>query len=406
MSLILFDIPEIVQQLKPFTFTRPISQIRIGILTLAERWEKLLNTEAQVFSVDELIPVWKRPVSQNGLWINASWIPGEEDARKVAQLEPGSGLTFSGQLLAYHSLSGLEFEAESFQISRFPNLTEVENIRFLTRPWEIFSWNGSILRFDYQLITRNRASNPLTDPHTIVYGKENMFLEEGVNIKAAIINAEDGPVYLGKNVQIQEGSIIKGPFALLDDSVVNMGAKIRPDTTVGPGCKVGGEINNAVFFGFSNKAHDGFLGNSVIGEWCNLGADSNNSNLKNNYGEVKVFGYREQKVIGTGLQFCGLMMGDHSKSSINSMFNTGTVVGVGCNIFDGGFPPKHVQSFSWGGTREGFEMYQFDKFLEAETRVLSRRKKTFTEGQIQILRNLYELKKNFQEVRGNPLMLR
>ncbi len=214
-------------------------------------------------------------------------------------------------------------------------------------------------------------------------------MEEGVDIKAAIINAEDGPVYIGKNVQIQEGSMLKGPIALLDHSVVNMGAKIRPDTTIGPFCKVGGEINNCVFFGFSNKAHDGFLGNSVIGEWCNLGADTNNSNLKNNYSEVKVYSYNDQKMIGTGLQFCGLLMGDHSKTSINTMLNTGTVIGVGCNIFDGGFPPKHIIAFSWGGSRDGFEVFRFEKFLEAETKVFARRKQVISGDYIALLSDLY-----------------
>jgi len=190
---------------------------------------------------------------------------------------------------------------------------------------------------------------------------------------------------------------------LLNNSVVNMGAKIRPDTTVGPYCKVGGEISNAVFFGYSNKAHDGFLGNSVIGEWCNLGASTNNSNLKNNYSEVKVYSYDSQKMVSTGLQFCGLLMGDHSKTSINSMFNTGTVVGIGCNIFDGGFPPKHVISFSWGGGREGFEMYQFDKFIEAEKRVFARRNLEMSLAYINVLRILHLEKEKFFKMHANPL---
>jgi UDP-N-acetylglucosamine diphosphorylase/glucosamine-1-phosphate N-acetyltransferase len=405
MNLILFDIPEIALQLRPFTFTRPISEIRVGIFTQKERWEKLLSAEAQIFTSEDLQPVWPRPTSYQGLWVNSAWIPNQEDLNLLQSLSPGKGLKFNGLLLAFHSEEGKEFGAESFQAHRFQKLHSLSEAKVLSRPWEIFSWNGKVLREDFQLITQGRTSLAVSDPHTVVYGKENLFLEEGVDIKAAIINAEDGPVYLGKNVQIQEGSILKGPFAILEGSVVNMGAKIRPDTTVGPFCKVGGEINNAVFFGYSNKAHDGFLGNSVIGEWCNLGADSNNSNLKNNYGEVKIYSYAEQKMIGTGLQFCGLIMGDHSKSSINSMFNTGTVIGVGCNIFDGGFPPKHIQSFSWGGKAEGFEMYQFEKFIEAESRVLARRKKTFTPGQVQVLRNLYEYKKNLYELRGNPLLL-
>jgi UDP-N-acetylglucosamine diphosphorylase/glucosamine-1-phosphate N-acetyltransferase len=389
MDLILFDFPEVAEQLQPFTFTRPVSHIRTGILTQRERWELLMGTGSKVFASKDLTPVWPRPESGYGLWVNASWIPAPGDADRVAALKPGSGLESHGRLLAYHVSEQDEFDPVSAEIEHLSNLTTLNEVRYLSRPWEIFSWNGALIRFDFQIITKNRLSKELPDSHTIVYGRENIFIEEGVKIKAAIINAEGGPVYIGKNAEIQEGSIIRGPFALLEGSVVNMGAKIRPDTTVGPGCKVGGEISNAVFFGFANKAHDGFLGNSVIGEWCNLGADSNNSNLKNNYGEVKIYGFREKEMIGTGLQFCGLMMGDHSKCGINTMFNTGTVTGVGCNIFDAGFPPKQIQNFSWGGASEGFEIYRFDKFLEAETRVLSRRNKTFSEGQIEILKQLH-----------------
>lgn len=389
MDLILFDIPEIAEQLKPFTFTRPVSYIRCGILTQRERWEKRLQTSASVYTSAALHPVWPKPESLKGLWVNASWMPAPEDADRLRNLKPGSGLEWNGLLLAYHSVSGQEFEAGSFDIRGFVNLSSLKDVRFLSRPWEIFSWNGALIRSDYQLITQNRRSLELSDPHTALYGRENIFIEEGVKIKAAVINAEDGPVYLGKNAEIQEGSLIRGPFALLEGSVLNMGAKIRPDTTVGPGCKVGGEVSNSVFFGYANKAHDGFLGNSVIGEWCNLGADSNNSNLKNNYGEVKVYGYRENGMIGTGLQFCGLMMGDHSKCGINTMFNTGTVTGVGCNIYDSGFPPRHIPNFSWGSAGNGFETYRFDKFLETEIRVLSRRNKTFSEGQIEILKRLH-----------------
>jgi UDP-N-acetylglucosamine diphosphorylase/glucosamine-1-phosphate N-acetyltransferase len=269
------------------------------------------------------------------------------------------------------------------------SVQEFPDAQVISMPWHIFSFNGKVLRNDFEICTKGRVSEELTDPFTVVYGNHQLFLEEGVDIKAAVINASEGPVYIGKNAQIQEGSVIKGPFALLDNSVVNMGAKIRPDTTIGPFCKVGGEINNSVLFGYSNKAHDGFLGNSVLGEWCNLGADTNTSNLKNNYAEVKIWSYVEEEMIPTGLQFCGLLMGDHSKSGINTMFNTGTVVGPGCNIFDGGFPPTHLPAFTWGGVRTGFEMYRFDKFLEAESRVYARRNKKITEEYENLLRHLF-----------------
>jgi UDP-N-acetylglucosamine diphosphorylase/glucosamine-1-phosphate N-acetyltransferase len=249
--------------------------------------------------------------------------------------------------------------------------------------------NGRILRTDFALLTKGRVSAGISDPYSVVYGPENVFVEEGADIKASIINALDGPVYIGKYAQVQEGSVLKGPFALMDNSVVNMGAKIRPDTTIGPYCKVGGEINNSVFFGYSNKAHDGFLGNSVIGEWCNLGADTNNSNLKNNYAIVKSWGHAEEAMVSTGLQFCGLLMGDHSKAGINSMFNTGTVVDPCCNLYDSGFPPTYVPPFTWGNVHSGFETYRFDKFLEAEEKVFARRGKTIDESYSNLLRHLF-----------------
>ena len=242
----------------------------------------------------------------------------------------------------------------------------------ITQPWEIFGHNREQIIADFALLTDGRTSADITDPHTIVYGRENLFIEEGASIRAAIINAEDGPVYIGKNAQIHEGAIIKGAFSLGESSHVNMGAKIKGDTTIGPHSKVGGEISNAVIFGFTNKGHDGFLGNSVIGEWCNLGADTNTSNLKNNYASVKLWSYSNNRFANTGLQFCGLMMGDHAKCGINTMFNTGTVVGVGSNIFGAGFPRNFVPSYAWGGA-SGFTTFQLRKFYEVAAAVMQRR---------------------------------
>jgi UDP-N-acetylglucosamine diphosphorylase/glucosamine-1-phosphate N-acetyltransferase len=335
--------------------------------------------------------------------INSAWIPTSGEVALVEKLQVGDSIICGNTVLAAHLHSLDSYRENGFFEKTNGNNIEIESAELIKRPWEIFSKNGKILRSDFDIIKSTKKSEEIIDVHTIVYGKDSIFLEEGVDIKAAILNASEGPIYLGKDAQIQEGSIIKGPVALLNNSVVNMGAKIRPDTTIGPFSKVGGEVNNCVIFGYSNKAHDGFLGNSVIGEWCNLGADTNNSNLKNNYGEVKVFGYEEQKMVSTGLQFCGLIMGDHSKTSINSMLNTGTVVGVGCNIFDGGFPPKHIVSFSWGGSREGFELYDFEKFIEAEKRVFERRKKEMSANYIQMLRNLYDKKKDLFITQKNPI---
>lgn len=390
MNYFLFDDQDISHQLKPFTFTRPVALIRLGVFTQKERWENLLGAQVNICASEKLSHVWSACENKEGIWINAAWLPSDEEVELVKNLPVDASLVTKKYLLATHVDSSKSAPVQgNYHLNRLVNKNLVSEARLITRPWEIFSLNGAELRKDISWIFKNRVSQSISDPFTRIYNPENVFVEEGADVKAAIINAEDGPVYIGKGAQIQEGSIIKGPVALCEHSVVNMGAKIRPDTTIGPYCKVGGEINNCVFFGFSNKAHDGFLGNSVIGEWCNLGADTNNSNLKNNYSEVKIFSYAEQKMIGTGLQFCGLLMGDHSKTSINSMLNTGTVVGVGCNIFDGGFPPKHIVSFSWGGSRDGFELFRFEKFLEAETKVFARRKKEISPAYQNLLEALY-----------------
>ncbi|HRH34163.1 MAG TPA: GlmU family protein [Catalimonadaceae bacterium] len=390
MNYFLFDDQDISSQLKPFTFTRPVALIRIGIFTQKERWENLLGTSANICASERLSHVWNACEDQAGIWINAAWIPTPDEVELVKNLPVDASLVSKNYLLATHVDSRKSAPLQGhYQLHRLVNKNLISDPLLITQPWEIFSLNGKVLRSDFEWVRQNRKSEAITDPFTHIYNPENVFVEKGADVKAAIINAEDGPVYIGAGVQIQEGSLIKGPVAFCDHSVVNMGAKIRPDTTIGPYCKVGGEINNCVFFGYSNKAHDGFLGNSVIGEWCNLGADTNNSNLKNNYSEVKIFSYAEQKMIGTGLQFCGLLMGDHSKTSINSMLNTGTVVGVGCNIFDGGFPPKHIVSFSWGGSRDGFELFRFEKFLEAESKVYARRKREISPEYKNLLEALY-----------------
>jgi UDP-N-acetylglucosamine diphosphorylase/glucosamine-1-phosphate N-acetyltransferase len=389
MKFFLFDHPVLAKQLMPFTLTRPVGLIRMGIFTMAERWALGLGNPVHVCGSDLTEKIWPFPRHEDGLWINSAWIPEPEDLNSVLALETDEAM-FSGDiLLAYHSDGSTAFDPEDFDSQDCTMVRQVPEALVLHRPWHIFSWNGRVIRQDFEAIRKNRVSGEITDPFTNVYNRENVFVEEGADIKAAILNASDGPIYIGRNAQVQEGAIIKGPFALLDSAVINMGAKIRPDTTIGPFCKVGGEVNNSVLFGFSNKAHEGFLGNSVLGEWCNLGADTNNSNLKNNYGEVKVWSMEEEEAIPSGLQFCGLMMGDHSKSGINTMFNTGTVVGVACNLFDGGFPPTYIPSFTWGGIVNGFEIYRFDKFLEAEERVYSRRNRQLSQDYRDLLQHIF-----------------
>ncbi|NJM24586.1 MAG: glucose-1-phosphate thymidylyltransferase, partial [Bacteroidia bacterium] len=264
------------------------------------------------------------------------------------------------------------------------------DVTVIDRPWKIFQMNGAQLRADFKLITQGRKSAGISDRHTIVYGEENLFVEEGVYVRGALINAEPGPVYLGKNSIVQEGALIRGAFALCEGGHVNMGAKMRGDTTVGPFSKVGGEVSASVLFAYSNKAHDGFLGCSVLGEWCNMGADSNTSNLKNNYDQVKLWSHVTEHFESTGLQFCGLMMGDHSKCAINTMFNTGTVVDVSANVFGEGFVRNYIPSFAWGGTG-GFSTYQRDKAFETAERVLGRRNMKLDAVERDILNHVFEI---------------
>ena len=254
--------------------------------------------------------------------------------------------------------------------------------------WDIFSKNGDAIKQDFDLITKNKTSLHLSKSNTVIGDPKLIFLEEGAIVEASILNTTAGPIYIGKDAEVMEGSMVRGPFALGEHSALKLGTKIYGPTTVGPHSKIGGEVNNSVIFGYSNKGHDGFLGNSVIGEWCNLGADTNNSNLKNNYSSVKLYNYSKKAMLDSGLQFCGLIMGDHSKCGINTMFNTGTVVGVGANIFGGGFPPTHIPSYSWGGA-DGMMEYQFEKMIETADRVFQRRNLFISELDISILRTIF-----------------
>lgn len=287
-----------------------------------------------------------------------------------------------------------------FAADRDPIQLEKEPL-LLQKTWNIFQFNGAQIKEDFALLTNGRKSHAVGDPHTIVYNPDQIFIEDGVKIRAAVLNAESGPIYLGRNSEIQEGAVIRGPFALGEFSTVNMGAKLRGDTTVGPHCKVGGEISNSVIFGYSNKGHEGFLGNSVLGEWCNLGADTNTSNLKNNYAPVKLWDYTKGGFANTGLQFCGLMMGDHSKCGINTMFNTGTVVGVGANVFGDGYPRNFIPSFSWGGAA-GFSTFTMPKFEETAKAVFGRRGKEWSQEEKEILERVFELTKTYRIWDKNP----
>lgn len=364
MNVILFDDPVIRLDLLPFTFTRPVAAIRTGILTIHEKWEKSLQIKASFKTEEYLQKKFPATLSSANLLVNGALCPDPKLIDTIRSLPEGSFLVHNNTLLAANNPAS--------EMTKENTIEYKSDFTIIDKPWKIFTENGKQLKSDFGLVTKGRQSAPITDSHTIVYGKENVFLEEGASVKAAIINAEGGPVYLGKDSVVQEGSMIRGPFSLGEGSYVNMGGKMRGDVCIGPFCKVGGEISASVIFGFSNKAHDGFLGCSVLGEWCNLGADTNTSNLKNNYDDVKIWRHSTGRFESTGLQFCGLMMGDHSKSSINTMFNTGTVVDVSSNIFGHGFPRNYIPSFGWGGAA-GFSTYEFKKAIETAQRVMARR---------------------------------
>ncbi len=395
--LVLFDDPAIRGSLLPFTFTRPVADIRVGILTIAEKWHRISQIETSFWTQEYLQRKFPR-YSGKAMAINGAWLPSEGDWQLVSSLNSNQALFFGKTLLA-----GYIGETEKnlgFAADRDPIQLEKEPL-LLQKTWNIFQFNGAQIKEDFALLTNGRKSHAVGDPHTIVYNPDQIFIEDGVKIRAAVLNAESGPIYLGRNSEIQEGAVIRGPFALGEFSTVNMGAKLRGDTTVGPHCKVGGEISNSVIFGYSNKGHEGFLGNSVLGEWCNLGADTNTSNLKNNYAPVKLWDYTKGGFANTGLQFCGLMMGDHSKCGINTMFNTGTVVGVGANVFGDGYPRNFIPSFSWGGAA-GFSTFTMPKFEETAKAVFGRRGKEWSQEEKEILERVFELTKTYRIWDKNP----
>ncbi|MCF6212870.1 MAG: GlmU family protein [Flavobacteriaceae bacterium] len=382
MNVILFD-SDVRNALLPLTYTRPVADIRVGILTLREKWENLLSTTTTTITEDYLTDKYPMVEFQANIMVNASFIPTLNLAKKVRKLKENEALLKNGTVIAF-------FTSNTQEIVDFSsyNCTEVnENILQIKNVCDIFKLNEAAIKLDFEIITKGRVSQPIPDTvHCI--NKENIFLEEGAKVEIAVLNASKGPIYIGKEAEIMEACMIRGPFAMGQNSLLKMGAKIYGATTLGPHCKVGGEVNNSVFFGYSNKAHDGFLGNSVIGEWCNLGADTNNSNLKNNYANVKLWHYETERFKDTGLQFCGLIMGDHSKCGINTMFNTGTIVGVSANIYGGNFPRNFIPSFSWGGSA-GFTEYKLPKVFEVASKVMARKGLTFTQQEQDILTHVY-----------------
>ena len=390
MNYILFD-GTVREALLPFTFTRPVAEIRIGILTIREKWEKYLGYTTTTLTEEYLSEKYPMVELENNVMINASFLPNAILSEMVKNLETNQAIFKGDEVIAFYTNE----TQEEVDFDTYEIIDYTDDCLTVEHTWDIFAKNDAALREDFELITEGRTSQ--TIPKSVnVIAPENIFIEEGAKLEFVTLNASTGPIYIGKNSEIMEGSVIRGPFALCESGRVKLASKVYGATTVGPHSVIGGEVNNSVLFSYSNKGHDGFLGNSVLGEWCNIGADSNNSNLKNNYEPVKLWSYETENFAKTGLQFCGLMMGDHSKCGINTMFNTGTVVGVSTNIFGAGFPRNFVPSFSWGGA-SGFSTYLTSKAFQTAKIVMARRNVDFTEDDAKILEHVFEETKKYRK---------
>ncbi|QYJ68209.1 GlmU family protein [Flavobacterium litorale] len=390
MNYILFD-GTVRNALLPFTFTRPVADIRMGILTIREKWEKHLGYTTTTLTEEYLMQKYPMVEMEENIMINASFLPTVDMVAMIQGLKENQAIFHGEEVIAFYTKD----TQEEVDFDTYESIEYTENCLRLENTWDIFQKNDAAIREDFALLTEGRTSQPIpTSINTIA--PENIFIEKGAKLEFVTLNASGGPIYIGKDTEIMENSVIRGPFALCEGAQVKLATKVYGATTVGPHSRIGGEVNNSVLFGYSNKGHDGFLGNSVLGEWCNLGADTNNSNLKNNYDEVKLWSYEKEGFAKTGTQFCGLMMGDHSKCGINTMFNTGTVVGVSTNIFGSGFPRNFVPSFSWGGA-SGFTTYITKKaFITAEI-VMARRKVAFTPEDAAIMEHIFEETKKWRK---------
>ena len=389
MNYILFD-GNVRNALLPFTYTRPVADIRIGILTIREKWEHRLGLTTTTITEEYLEEKYPMVEMAKNILINSSYLPTKALVEQVKLLSENQAIFNNGEVVAFFTKK----TQEEVNFDTYEQFEFEDDVIKIDHTWDIFSKNGEAIDQDFQLLTQGRRSQPI--PEGVRYlNKEHIFIEEGAEISFAILNASTGPIYIGKGAKIMEGSIVRGPFAMCENSVLKIGAKMYGPTTLGPYCKVGGEVNNSVLFGFSSKGHEGFLGNSVLGEWCNLGADTNTSNLKNNYAEVKLWNYESDRFAKTGLQFCGMMMGDHSKCGINTMFNTGTVVGVSANIYGSGYPRNFIPSFSWGGP-SGLTTYQLKKVFQVAEAVMKRRDKVLSVNDQNILTAVFEFTKKYR----------
>ncbi|MGV0919950.1 GlmU family protein [Empedobacter falsenii] len=384
MNIVLFDGEE-WEDFLPLTFTRPVAALRMGILSFAERWEKILNTEVSYQTKPYLQEKFPAKLQTENTFINPTFFPNEKLIEAIKNLKPNQTLLFDNQLVAVKSTE--ETPKITSDVIQFE-----DEVIHLQHSWDLFTYNFQAIEFDFDLVTKGRTSQLISATNQVL-APEKIFIEEGAKVEFSILNASEGPIYIGKDAEIMEGSMIRGGLALCEHATVKMGAKIYPGTTIGPYSKVCGELSNVILIGYTNKGHDGYLGNSVLGEWCNLGAGTNNSNLKNNYDIVKIWSYREQRFVKTGLQFCGVIMGDHGKAAINTQINTGTVVGVCANIFQAGFPPNVIKHYSWGGNSDA-PVYNLDRACEAAERMMKRRKIAFTPADKRILEHIFNLNNN------------
>ncbi len=399
-NLILFDSDD-WKHLLPLTYTRPIAELRCGILRIREKWELLLDAKASHVTQEYLSDKYPATIAEDNWLIHGGALPTENFFRLVRQLVPGEALLVNDELVAAR-LEKNQFDKlmSNDEIGHIRGFSlDADDVQLITRPWQLFSYNKQAIQDDYNLLTANRKSQPIPTG-VVATSPLNIFIESGATIAPCFLNASEGPIYIGKNAEVMDGAMIRGPFALCHSSTVKMGAKIYGGTTIGPYSKAGGEISNSMILGYSNKGHDGFLGDSVIGEWCNIGADTNVSNLKNTYAEVRLWSYVTRQFEPTGLQFCGLIMGDHAKCGINTMFNTGTVIGVGANLYGDGFPRNFVPSFAWGGA-SGFRTFSFEKMIETVEAVFKRRQKKLIPDEIVLLRKIYEDSAEFRTWEGN-----
>ena len=393
MNVILLD-GKSRNQLLPLTYTRPIGNLRIGILTIDEKWNKVFDTKVSYQTEDYLNAKFPIVKSENNLVINGGLCPDTKVEGKIEALNNGEVLVQNEVVLAAN-VNAIQLEdALAGDFSFGTEIEYTDTTLLVEHPWDLFAKNDIALELDFEMLTQGRTSQPISETNTLIGNR--IFLEEGASVEGAIINSKTGPVYVGKDAQIMEGCLIRGGLALCANAGLKMGAKIYGATTIGPHSKAGGEISNSIIYGYSNKGHDGFIGNTVIGEWCNLGADTNTSNLKNNYAKVKLWSYETRRFFNTGLQFCGLIMGDHSKSGINTMFNTGTVVGVSANVYGGGFPRNFIPSYAWGGAA-GMMEFRYNKAAEVAEAMMARRGLTFDEVEQGILKTVFDLTANYRQ---------